>query len=140
LLNYISKVYQEEEAIKCRNELVGFISYFRNSGQAAKSKIVDKAKKYWLLYGLTKYPLLANIALKLYSAPISSASSERVWSIFSLAHSRIRNRLKNKKVEKLVYVYCNAALLDEVDTINYLKELDDEDDSDTTAEDDTTMV
>ena len=76
-----------------------------------------------------KYPLLKKIALKLYSIPNSSASSERVWSIFSFIHSRIRNRLKNKEVEKLVYVYCNAALLDEFDTIDYLQDNHDEDDS-----------
>ena len=80
--------------------------------------------------------------MKWYSVPSSSASSERVWSIFSLVHRRIRNRLKNKKVEKLVYVKYNAALLNDFDTIDYLQENDDEDDSaeDTTVEVDTTVL
>lgn len=130
LMNYISKVYEEDDVAKCNNELFGFMRYFENSGLGAQSKIFDKAEKYWVLFGHSQYPLLKKIASKLFNVPTSSASSERVWSIFSLVHSRIRNRLKNKKVEKLVYVYCNAALLDEFDTIDYLQDNDDEDDSD----------
>lgn len=45
-------------------------------------------------------------------------------------------------MEKLVKVYCNAALLDEFDAIDYLQDNDDEDDcrGDIMVEDDNTVL
>jgi hypothetical protein len=58
-----------------------------------------------------------------------------VWKVFSFIHSKRRNRLKSSKVEKLAYIYINAALLDELDDLDNLMEehegtLFDSDDSD----------
>ena len=40
--------------------------------------------------------------------------------MFSFIHSKRQNRLRSKKVEKLAYIYVNAALLDEKDSRDYL--------------------
>ncbi|CAL5329930.1 unnamed protein product [Camellia sinensis] len=40
----------------------------------------------------------------------SSSNCERNWSTFSLIHTKTRNRLKYKKLNKLVYVYYNMTL------------------------------
>ena len=53
------------------------------------------------------------------SALISSATSERVWKVFSFIHSKRRNRRGNSKVEKLAYIYANSALLDQKDKQGY---------------------
>lgn len=50
----------------------------------------------------------------------SSAMSERVWSIYRFVHSRLRNRLVNEKVEKLVFIYVNCAILDQNDHMDYV--------------------
>ena len=47
---------------------------------------------------------------RLFQVPTSSASSERVWSVFSLIHSKKRSRLGNEKVVKLSYIYINSNL------------------------------
>ena len=69
---------------------------------------------------------MSKIALRLFSSPTSSASSERVWSVYSFIHSKKRNRLGNKKIEMLAYIYINAALLDSKDFTDYTEELEDE--------------
>ena len=56
--------------------------------------------QFWSVYGRITYPLLGKIALRLYSIPTSSAASERAWSVFSMLHTKRRNRLKNKTVIK----------------------------------------
>ena len=61
----------------------------------------------------------------------SSATSERTWSIFRFIHNRLRNRLTNDRVKKLVFLYTNSVLLDNVDKNNYvLSEVNEDDDED----------
>jgi hypothetical protein len=40
--------------------------------------------QFWCQYGKDEFPLLAKIAVRLYTVPTSSAAAERVWSIYSL--------------------------------------------------------
>lgn len=79
--------------------------------------------EYWALYGTTDYPLLGEIAKRLFTVPTSSAAAERTWSAFSFMWSKRRNRLLAKKVEKLVFLYTNAALLDDTDDTDYIRQL-----------------
>lgn len=53
---------------------------------------------------------LSKFAQDLLSIVPSSGSAERVWSNFSYIHSKSRNRLANKRVEKLVFIYYNSRL------------------------------
>ena len=80
--------------------------------------------EYWCQYGKSEYPLLAKIALRLYLVPTSSAAAERVWSIDSFIHSKRRNRLGNKKVEKLAFIYINHCLLDSLDEREYIGDIE----------------
>ena len=75
--------------------------------------------EYWAVYGKTDYPLLSPIAIRIFSCPTSSASSERVWSVYSFIHTKKRNRLGNEKVGKLAYIYINSCLLDAADGVDY---------------------
>jgi hypothetical protein len=86
------------------------------------------------------YPLLAQLAVMIFTIPTSSASSERSWSIHDFIHTKRRNRLDAGRVEKLVFIYCNAGNKDAKTNIFYqLNEEsesdDDDDDEDTTVDD-----
>ncbi|CAG8793384.1 36465_t:CDS:2, partial [Gigaspora margarita] len=72
--------------------------------------IKEKPYNWWNLVK-ARYPVLSSIALKLLSIPASSASSERNWSSFNFVHSKLRNRLHNPRVEKIVYIYWNLRIL-----------------------------
>ena len=58
--------------------------------------------------GSAKY--LKNIAVKILSQTVSSSGCERNWSTFGLIHSKQRNRLKQKRLNDLVYVHYNLRL------------------------------
>ncbi|KAK1424076.1 hypothetical protein QVD17_19388 [Tagetes erecta] len=53
---------------------------------------------------------LAEVAMKVLSQPISSSSAERNWSTYSYIHSVKRNRLNNKRADKLVFINSNIRL------------------------------
>ena len=55
-------------------------------------------------------PELCKVAVRVLSIPSSSAASEHNWSAFSYIHEKKRNRLINKRVFKLVYIYSNYKL------------------------------
>jgi len=50
---------------------------------------------------------LAPIAVRLLMHPPHSASVERNWSCYGRVHTKLRNRLKNERVEKLVAIQMN---------------------------------
>ena len=53
--------------------------------------------------------------MRLVSQCCSSSECERNWSTFALLHTKVRNRLSHKKLNKLVYVNYNFRLrLEEV--------------------------
>ena len=76
--------------------------------------------QFWCQYGKNQFPYLSKIACRLYEVPTSSAAAERVWSIYSFIHSKNRNRLSIKKVEKLAFIYINHCLLDGLDKNDYI--------------------
>lgn len=47
----------------------------------------------------------AEFLVKLHSCPASSASIERIFSVFGLIWTKLRNKLGDEKVEKLVKIY-----------------------------------
>lgn len=54
------------------------------------------------------YPLLAPLATSIYTIPTSSGATERSWSIREFIHTKRRSRLDAKRVENLVFFYCNT--------------------------------
>jgi uncharacterized membrane protein YgcG len=53
---------------------------------------------------------LQKLALRLVLQCVSSSGCERNWSTFALLHTKVRNRLTHKKLNKLVYVNYNLRL------------------------------
>lgn len=81
-----------------------------------------KASEYWEIFGKQKFPLLYEVAKPINAMVCSSAASERTWNIFGFIHTPLRNRLVNDKVEKVVFLYVNSAILDEKDKTDYILE------------------
>ena len=67
---------------------------------------------WWNYVYMEICPELSTLAIHVLSIPSTSGSSERNWSAFSLIHSKMRNRLKNSTVDKLIKVYWNLRMLD----------------------------
>jgi hypothetical protein len=109
------------DQIACVAQIGQFASDFATMGLNEKSDYKAlEPHTYWAMFGRKDYPLLAQIALRIFQVPTSSAASERVWKAFSFIHSKRRNRLKAEKVSKLAYIYVNATLLDQHDDRDYM--------------------
>ena len=79
--------------------------------QAFRFKLIGKSKtvlQWWQADG-TDWPLLQNLALRVFSLAASAAASERNFSTFGFIHSKLRNSLDQEKVCKLVYIKTNMA-------------------------------
>ncbi|GBN46052.1 hypothetical protein AVEN_74513-1 [Araneus ventricosus] len=55
--------------------------------------------------------IIVEVALRILSAPVTSAATERTFSAFSWIHSKKRNRLTSERAAKLTYVSYNRKLL-----------------------------
>ena len=60
--------------------------------------------------GLCTNQPLTPVAIRLLEVPPTSAACERIWSGFGNIHTKKRNRLTNKHVEKLVAIHSNLKL------------------------------
>lgn len=65
--------------------------------------------EWWEVYGSCA-PELQRVAIKVVSQTTSATNCERNWSTFSYIHTKVRNRLKYKKLQKLVFVHYNMKL------------------------------
>jgi len=64
---------------------------------------------WWELYG-NATPTLQKLAMRILSQTASSSACERNWSTFALVHTKQRNRLAYKRLEKLVFCSYNMKL------------------------------
>jgi hypothetical protein len=72
--------------------------------------VIQKPVNWWnLMKG--RYPILSDVAIRILSIPATSAASERNWSTFGFIHSKLRNKLHEKRVEKIVYMFWNLRIL-----------------------------
>jgi hypothetical protein len=62
--------------------------------------------QYWLTDGL-QWPDFQKIAVKLFSMATSSASSDRSFSTMGYIHSKLRNSLNAKTIQKIVFTKSN---------------------------------
>ena len=77
--------------------------------QSFRFKLIGKSKtvlQWWQADG-TDWPLLQDLALRVFSLAASAAASERNFSTFGFIHSKLRNSLDAEKVRKLVYIKTN---------------------------------
>ena len=91
-------------------EFLILASQDKNTNSFRYKFLINKRKtplQYWLTDG-AEWPLLQKIAIKVFSLATSSAASERNFSTFGFIHSKLRNSLRTKSVEKLVYIKSNT--------------------------------
>jgi Protein of unknown function (DUF 659)/hAT family C-terminal dimerisation region len=122
LKSYIGIYYKEpERVVDCHKELEDYLTMIGSMSPDLEEEYYSlTGQQFWSQYGKDQYPHLAKIALRLYTVPTSSAAAERVWSIYAFIHSKRRNRLGIKKVEKLAFIYINHCLLDSTDKNDYI--------------------
>ena len=87
-----------------------FAGYQKREGSRHYLELVDKTisvLNWWQLRGPRRWPLLFEVAKKVFNMAASSAASERCFSAFAFIHSKLRNYLQDTKVEKLVYIKSN---------------------------------
>ncbi|XP_066162205.1 uncharacterized protein [Oryza sativa Japonica Group] len=65
--------------------------------------------QWWSMFA-SDTPNLKKLALRLVGQCCSSSGCERNWSTFAFVHTKVRNRLTHKKLNKLVYVNYNLRL------------------------------
>lgn len=62
----------------------------------------------WWSFAQDDYPALSNFAGRVLSIVCNSASCERIWSKFSLIHTKIRNKLSAEKTIELCLIYAHT--------------------------------
>ena len=95
-----SQIYRKGEATY--QEFESFIKEEKGFGDEFLKK--TKPEIYWKTMKI-EFPLIADIALTYLPLPASTASLERVFSMWSHVHSKTRNRLSSKTSEKLIFCY-----------------------------------
>mgnify|MGYP002804591960 CR=1 FL=1 len=89
-------------------------------------KMIGESKtvlQWWIADG-TDWPLLRNLAIRVFSMATSAAASERNFSTFGFIHSKLRNRLSPEKVKKLVYIKTNSVQMADGPTDCYASDSD----------------
>ncbi len=89
------------------------------------------ASTWWK--GLCGSEALAPVASIILQIPPTSAASECNWSLFGNTHTKVRNRLTNARVEKLVAIRANLRLFEpdtEPSSTRLVSDTEDEDESD----------
>ncbi|CAB4403798.1 unnamed protein product, partial [Rhizophagus irregularis] len=94
--------------------LTELAEYVGKTGSFAHSylwgDVIQKPVNWWnLMKG--RYPILSDVAIRILSILATSAASERNWSTFGFIHSKLRNKLHEKRVEKIVYMFWNLRIL-----------------------------
>jgi hypothetical protein len=74
--------------------------------------IGDDPFLFWTGDYATKWPLLAKLARKYFSAPATSAESERLFSTAGQIITNLRSSLKDENVEKLLFLHHNIKIYD----------------------------
>jgi Protein of unknown function (DUF 659)/hAT family C-terminal dimerisation region len=109
-LAWLQGRYTCEKAAKIYGQLLLFINkagIFENPGYWDTQVIQQvHARIWWTQFDCE----LSVLAQELLSIMPSSGAAERNWSTFGFIHSKLRNRLRNPRVEKLVYLYTNGRI------------------------------
>ncbi|VFR00883.1 unnamed protein product [Cuscuta campestris] len=77
---------------------------------AKQQRNTKPAVEWWRAYG-GSVPVLQDFAIKVLSLTCSASGCERNWSFFEHVHSKKRNRLDQARLNDLVFVKYNRALM-----------------------------
>lgn len=86
----------------------------RNYHQAMVKELKDgsiSTIEFYVNLSDSDYPHLKALGLKVFSLVISSCASERNFSAFTFIHSKLRNRLTDDRVNKLISIYVNEKIM-----------------------------
>jgi hypothetical protein len=73
-------------------------------------KLTEDATLFWSnMYEHTK--VIGKFAIRIFSTPTNSVSSEQAFSTQNLIHNKLRNGLASPRVDKLTYAYRNGRVL-----------------------------
>jgi hypothetical protein len=98
---------------KVEEEMTAFVSQKASlQGKRAETIMKMDMTTYWKVLGRHAFPALHQVAKSISTMICSSAAAERTWSTFRFVLSRLRIRLTNERVEKLVFICINSVLLD----------------------------
>ena len=107
-------VLESEEHMKFLQELINYNDQRGGPAFAApstwKREYMVKPLFWWESFGYN-HPHLQKVALRLLAQDCSSGACERNWSAFSLIHTKIRNKLSTRQLERLVYCRSNMRML-----------------------------
>ncbi|KAK2416183.1 hypothetical protein QL285_038601 [Trifolium repens] len=100
-----------DDQIKALNQLTLYREKMETFGTPLAQRSWSKmtADYWWENYG-TCASELQRLAIKVVSQTTSATNCERNWSTFSYIHTKTRNRLKYKKLHKLVFTHYNMKL------------------------------
>ncbi|XP_058766409.1 uncharacterized protein LOC131640009 [Vicia villosa] len=110
--NVIMKVERNmDDQIKDLNQLTLFREKSETFGRPLAQKSWSKidAAQWWKYHGSCAHEL-QHLAMIVLSQTTSATNYERSWSTFSYIHTKTRNRLKYKKLHKLVFTHYNMKL------------------------------
>ncbi|CAL5184665.1 unnamed protein product [Lathyrus oleraceus] len=110
--NVIMKIERNmDDQIKALNQLTLFREKSETFGTPLAQKSWSKmdAAQWWEYHGSCA-PELQRLAIKVVSQTTSATNCEKNWSTFSYIHTKTRNRLKYKKLHKLVFTHYNMKL------------------------------
>jgi hypothetical protein len=65
----------------------------------------------WQVIGANQFILCSDLAIRLSVLAVQSANVERVCKAHGVIHTKARNRLVNKSVQRLLFCYVNLRLL-----------------------------
>ncbi|KAJ9542777.1 hypothetical protein OSB04_029283 [Centaurea solstitialis] len=99
----------EEEAIHSEFPIYRAAQEIFKNPIAIKMRSKLAPAEWWAQYG-AETPTLQKFAVNVLSLTCSSSGCERNWSVFEHLHSKKRNRLKQQKLNDLVYIKYNRAL------------------------------
>ncbi|KAI5084420.1 hypothetical protein GOP47_0000589 [Adiantum capillus-veneris] len=111
--NYLFKVLKEEDIGAFLQEV---INYSDQRGTAFTSNLCWKRQSlvkplfWWESFGY-QLPALKRLALRVLDQDCLSGACERNWSAYSLIHTKIRNKLSTKQLERLIYCRSNLRML-----------------------------
>ncbi|KAH7422803.1 hypothetical protein KP509_12G026500 [Ceratopteris richardii] len=115
-----------EKSPQMDTELCDELDAFQSmSGSFSRLVVKDKdrmhyAVRWWEQFGPC-VPNLQKLALYVLSQGSCASPCERNWSTFSLIHTKRRNRLMLKNVEKLVYIHTNLRLISKIEETGFQK-------------------
>lgn len=79
--------------------------FMNNEDQFGDKEVLKlKPETYWKIMQF-EYPKIAKLALSYLPLPASTASLERVFSMWAFIHNKSRNKLSSETSEKLIYIY-----------------------------------